>query len=311
MKTYELICVVCSSAVDPPDHTVRCIAWGQYTAVLSAAPRKAIQLPVSRKEALKSAVERQRIFEALMPEGTVLVAKSQQWLNLEQVELFLSANAVLLADLQIRLAGKSQFQITVTWDESKVFSRFRNAPELVSLFEKDVATKSMVEDTVARLRNRLANQIRELLQPKVADLLSLPIVEDILSNSVVLIANSQESTLDRCVDAIDAIWPEGFRIRQIGPSPAGSFALLNLTWVSTKDIKAAHEMLTLKIGASTDEQRRAERRILMQPDIPVEDVKWAARIVASTAPGLESGFHIAAVLSEEKGLSATKLGAVA
>lgn len=311
MKAHELICIVSGQITELPDTNTQCVNVGNYTAILSQAARRAIHLPLSRKQALRHAAQRQALFEALMRKGTVLVAKPQQWLSVSQAESCLKANANTFDALCQKLDGMCQFQVTVSWSEADVLSHFKAAPELSEVFASGNTTEAILTASIARLKARLSSQIRQMLEPAVADLIALPTVEGMLSNTVVLIRSEDEARLDTCVEAIDAIWSEGFSIRQIGPSAAGSFALLDLTWVSADDIAEAHRTLSLNLDAPREARVVARRAALMRPDVEPARIKKAAQTIEAFVPGTEDGFHLVHVISEQSSVSGAELSEVA
>ena len=311
MKTHELICIVDNGLHTPPDDQTHCVNVGPYTAILSTASRPLVSLPMSRAEAMRQAAARQALFERLLPMGTVVAAKPQLWLTPDQAATCLRANAGVLDETCAWLRHKAQFQIAVAWDAAQVLDRFRDTPEISPLFAAETTTPDALERAISRLRNRLGAHIRQLLDPVVTDIIALPITDDMLCNFAVLIPGKAEAQLDRCVEAIDAIWSDGFRIRQIGPSAAGSFALLDLAWVTADDIKAAHRLLSLDPGAPQDVVQSARRRALMTSQGDTSHIKHAARIVDATRQSGADGFHLATLLSEDQGLGDATWTAVA
>lgn len=311
MKTFELLCVLEGRSALAPDVHTQCVQVGAFSAILSSAPRKILSLPISRRDALQQAAERQALFEAMMSVGTVLVAKPQQWLTLEQADVFLRANAEMLVKLAAKLRDKAQFQVSVTWDASKVLGHFREAPELSDLFEAPAASASLIAGSVGRLRSRLSAQIRDLIDPVAPEVIALPKDDNMLCNLVVLIAAVAEPDLDTCVAQIDAIWPDGLMIRQIGPAAAGSFALLDLDWIDTGGIAAAHAMLSLKVGGCAAEREAARRAALMSAPSEAAQIRRAADIVAAAIPGAQGGLHIARIVSEGQGRGETHMTAAA
>ncbi|CAN0590126.1 unnamed protein product, partial [Ectocarpus sp. 12 AP-2014] len=283
MKAYELLCIVSGKLDAPPNAQTRIYCTADYTAVMAKKPRPALSLPLSRADALKDAAYRQKLFEALLPKGTVLVAKPRQWITLAQAVGCLTTNAAILAKLCAQLRDQVQFQITVEWEPSQVLSHFRTAPELAGLFHAQTASARQLEAALGRLRQRLATQISDLIAPVATDMLALPRAGEMLSNLAVLIPNEREIDLDLAVERVDEIWTDGLTIRQIGPSAAGSFALLDLEWISAKDIEHAHQILGIKRTAKPDAQAAARRRVLLQPNVDAIQVKRAAAIAASAS----------------------------
>ena len=311
MKHYELICIVSGEHATAPDAQTQCVHARGFTAILSKTPRKAISLPVSRAEAAKDAARRQKLFEALLPKATVLVAAPRQWLTLPQAAACLTANTTHLGELCARLQGQVQFQISVTWDASQVLAQFRTSPELAALFSSETPSAQVLERSVDKLRARLREQIHTLIAPACTDIAPLPMAGEMLSNMAVLLPETGEFDLDRAVEAVDAIWSDGLSIRQIGPSAAGSFALLDLEWIAAEAREAAFETLGLSQTATPQEIRAARKLALMRPDAQAEVIKRAAEIAEFARTAAPGGVHRITVLSEAQGHAQSRLSEVA
>ncbi len=312
MKRFELIALVAGKPDLADELDVQTVAEGNYFAVLSKRARPAIALPQSRRTALQHAAQRQAILEALQEKGTVFVARSEQWLTPQQARDVICSNPTVLADLHTWLTRKVQFQVNVSWEAAEVLARFRSSAELAPVFKSDHISAEALTKAVTVLRARLVKDIQRHLAPVIRDLVTLPTTADMLCNLVVLIDQETELQLDHAVEAIEAIWPEGLMIRQIGPSPAGSFALLNLEWVSSADVQAAYGVLGLKTGHTVDDLRRARRAALKTPNADATVIQKATRIVeVSRAVDPDQGLHLIEILAEDKGLSTTALSAVA
>ena len=303
MTSHELICIVAGRDVPPVHPKTQYVQVGGYIAVMSAVARPAILLPRSRTAALKDAAARQAIIEGLLPHGTVLVARPDQWVSHTEAEVFLRCNAAQLDKIAASLEGKWQFQITISWDQAQVMDRFRDTPELAPLFAQKSASPGQLEAALDRLRAGLVARISDILDPVVSDLIRLPCADDMLANLVVLVPQRAEAQLDHCVQAIDDIWTEGLKIKQIGPSAAGSFALLDLQWITDDQIKAAHARLSLPAPATIEALQSARRRALMASQGDTSDIREAARIIAASAGAAGQGFHLLSVLSEDQGVA--------
>lgn len=303
MKSYELICVVSGHVDGPPNAQFQCVQASGFSAILSKTPRPLMTLPASRADALKDAAKRQSIYESLLSQGTVLAVKPRQWIGIEQVPDCLRCNSVHLAKLVERLNFQVQYQITVDWDAALVLGHFRTAPEMTELFNAATPSTRLLETSLSRLRARLGNQIHDLIAPVATELIALPRLETTLCNLAVLISNDKETALDRAVEAVDALWSAGLKIRQIGPSAAGSFALLELDWISDADIKKAHAILGTNSASSHEERRAARRKVLMSPMEDTAGTKQAGDILERATQIEDNGYFFVRVSSEDQGQS--------
>lgn len=299
MKEYELLCVLSdvSDGADPGH--LRLVSQGSLTAAFLPEPRPVISLPLSRRTALQDAAHRQAMLEKLAAQGTVIVAKPRQWLTENDAVTLLQVNQAILAQTAKSLRGKAQFQITVTWDTAQVLDQFRFSSELSGVFRKGQITTAELEAAISKLRTRLSSQIEAILTTCAPTQIALPRAEGMLLNCVALLDRAAECTLDDCVAQIDAIWTEGFHIKQIGPAPAGSFALLDLAWVGSAEIDRAYATLDLEKYVSANAVKAARQRALAKSPQKADVVRRAADIISRAAPLTSSGFYFASLLSEE------------
>lgn len=269
-----------------------------YTAILGATAGRVRILPQSRHQALSSAAARMAILESAMPLGTVLPVQPGTVMSPADVARCVIANRPLLDDLTNQLAGQVQFQVTVRWCADKVLSHFRDSPELRQIFAAGRSDAQTLQKAVGALANRLSQDIAAQICAPATDSLRLPPAEDHLVNIVLRLPHDAQQALDQALEAVDAIWPEGLHIRQIGPAPAASFASLSMTTISQQDIAAAHAQLGLGSCASESAIRTARAERLRQAPHLAHQITTAATLVLAFARIGEAPFHYCQVQSD-------------
>ena len=275
-----------------------------FTAVLAAAPQPALplSLPRTRAQMLGALAQRQAQLETLMTKGTVLPVHPRTTLRIETAEATIAANLPLLEEAARWLDGLVQYQVTIRWTEAKVLAHFRDAPEIAPLFAEGNVSQGGLNAAIRNLTARLRSQMRTLLDPVVNDLMPLPTDEGMLLNIVVLVAEDAQQRLDRALERIDAIWPEGLSIRQIGPAPATSFALLHLTDIGLRDLHAARVTLSPDTD-SADSLHEARRRKLMAGTADAGAIRQAFDLLeaARRAGTPNGGFSMIRMTAQDQG----------
>ena len=302
-QKHEFIAVLSGCAEDPNiGDDLKLISSGPFYAVLTRATRPLMALPKSRRQALQGAAKRQAQLEQCMRFGTALPLRSDQWIDEDDARRFIQANTVQLAQLCDRLDRAVQYQITVQWKAEEVLTHFRDAPEIAPLYTRSAITAEALESAVSSLAARLAGFMHDTLGGVAKEVLTLPVAAALVFNAAVLVSQHRERALDQAVEEIDAIWSDGFTVRQIGPAPASSFALLSPVWVSAEQVKRAFATLGLSPGAEEAQIAAARRAALMVPGSSADHVREAAEIVhaASRLAGYHEGFHLCTVWSEDQ-----------
>ena len=300
MKTHELLGIVPLTAAPPAVEDISFCDGGAYTAVLRTTPRPVMSLPQSRKQVLIETARRQLLLEHCMPSGPIIPVRPRFFLSKQKVGQFVCANAPLLDQLTQRLDHQVQFQITVTWDPGKVLAHFRNSAELSPLFNGPTVTPAQVQKSVANLARRLHATIHAMVADVATDIAPLPHDEDVIFNAAVMVPDTGLTGLDQAVLAIDSIWSEGFHIKQIGPSPAASFVLLDPVLVSSHDIAHAYELLALGDRPSDAAIKDARRRALLAAPEHAQSLRQSASIVAAASRlgDTRDAFFLCSVRSE-------------
>lgn len=310
MQRYEWIAVVPGEKLEPPDQKTQVIHAHGFAAILAAKPQPIITLPKSRKDVLSTAAKTQAQLETLMASGPVLPVAPRTMIDAAAVPATLGANAPLLQDLTNWLHGAVQFQITVAWQAASAMDHFRDAPELAPLFEAGHVDALGLDRAMSRLITRLRHDMRGMLEPVVTDVIALPTSAEVLLNLCVLLPGKEEGKLDRCIAAIDALWSEGLSIRQIGPSPATAFALLQLTQVGGPQVQQARQVLGLFAGQGQD-IATARREALMAPNAQVHTIRHAAEVLEADARAGGNPFSLMQVQTLDQGSTSMDRAAVA
>lgn len=298
MPAQDLIALVRDMTPDAP--LAPLTAWTDARWSALVVPRKMLRPRLGRRAALKIAARRQSWLEMLLPTGTVLPALAGTRLHRDELPALLGANATALEAEADALAGRVQYQITIRCDLARARTAIRYP--LLSGATSDSAWKTCFATLVA---DRLAT-LPDVVQT------ALPTPDDVAVNVAVLLPARAGGALDKVLETIDALWPEGLSIRQIGPSPGVSFASIGLHRVESGDLSAAARVLDVAAGASAGEIRAARQTALRRPDAKVDMIRSAATLLtqaqALPAPGPFPQLH---VWAEGQAQNATMRAAVA
>lgn len=295
MTRHDLIAILPGVHTIPADLNVISQHVGDHTVVLDRQTAPAIRLPVDRKTELQNAVTRQRIFERLMLQSTVLPALPRQPLAFSDAERLVQANRPLLIEAKERLAGRSQFQIIVDWKQDSVLERFRDTAEIAPLFDLGKVSEETLTRATGDLRFRLGNEIEAQLTRVSQDLITTPGGPDTVFSGVVLVADADLPHLDQCVEKIDDIWSEGFRIQQIGPAPAASFLSLQMLWIRPPMLHQARELFETTAWPAPEQVATIRKALLRRLDASqANQIRQAAEILNAAAhlPEPEQGFPL-------------------
>ena len=288
MRTKELLAILAGDVPGALPDRLSMVRAGGLTAVFAPA---ALWAGTGRKARLRAAVRRQEQLEALMPFGTVIPLLPGTRITPGAAAAMLAANAPFFDRLAARLDGLAQFQVTVAWPEARALDHFRSGTGPFA-----------AAASVADLARDLAGMIRAALSGVAGEMTELPVSGDVFFNAALLVPSSGVAALDRALERIDALWPDGFRIRQVGPSPAVSFASVTLKRIPAGGIAAAHALFGLPPSASAEEIRD-RRRVLLKAAAPEarEALRSAAEVLLARTlvPGA-SELHLAAAWGEGK-----------
>lgn len=227
MSGRDLIAILPVSHIKSCPSGLSAISHEGFTAVLGSSSLTR-SLRLTRRAMLKGSVKRQQWIEQLMAHGTVLPVLPGTSLKPKEVQDFLQANRAFLDQQGRLLAGKVQFQVTITWNPDDAMQHFECDTEQDLQSQAEVLRRS-----VGRVWESIGSEQH-----------ALPRDENTIANDVLLIDADQELTLDAAVETIDLLWSEGLRIRQIGPSPAVSFGSLGVKRFSAAQVAAAMQVFS-------------------------------------------------------------------
>lgn len=258
------------------------------TAVLAPAPGWTERLRSGPKH---TAIRHHNRLETLMRLGPVLPFAAGTACTAQEADLLLALDAPLIARLATEIGPRRHFQLTLDWDESQVLSVFRDSPELAPLFNGSAVTPERMRTAVTALATRLRATALELLAPVLSDPIEQPRAPGSLLNLVFLLAPEDDPRLDQALQAIDALWSEGFRLRLVGPSAPISHALLDIDRADPAVVHAAADRLALAPDASKEAIAEAAKRALRAPDLAAN----AASEIRAAAQHLIRAAEIAAL----------------
>lgn len=263
MHDYDLIAVMEGRHPTAPLPDLQMIVQDDLTAVLSASPRPTTHPPQSLRQHLANVAVHLARQTACMMLSPLLPARPDTPLTRDGAAAFLTANQPFLNQLLTRYAGMAQVQVTVSWQESGVLSRFGQEPELAPLLDQATASAETFARAVHRMAVRIAAVIGADLATVATDIAPLTLAPDLLWSGVVLLPLRRLGDLNRVLDKVAAIWPDGLRIRQIGPDPITSFATLDLSPVTPRQIDQALSSFGLRSVSDLGQLAVARRRKLM------------------------------------------------
>lgn len=312
MTGYDIAAILPGNIKTVPDSPdILCVCAEEMTAILVPRPYRAMLLPQSRKAVLQAAAARQRVFEAVMPFGTVLPFRPDVVMSPAQVGSFVRVNRPLLDRLADRFADVVQYQITVSWTPQQVLNRFRDSAELEPVFAAGHTSPRILSDAVTVLATRLGDDMRVILGKAVQEIMMLPCAEDMLLNAAVLVKASDVTPLDQAVEALDAIWTEGLQVKQIGPAPGTSFATLDARNVGPAEVKKARQLLGLASDPDDAAIAAARRRALIQRPADAAAIKMAATTVSAVCRSGDSTCLLCFAISDDQAADAQQPNAMA
>lgn len=295
----ELLALVRSEAPFVPEGLGH-VTCGEWSALLRSPVRRRRIAGPTRRDRLKDAAMRQSKLESLMCNGTVLPVAPDCLVDAEELALLVSANRETLARAAGVLEGRHQYQISVTWDESRVLERFADSPELFPLTTAGRVSPHSLQSACSALAGRIKADIEERLRRISADLVCLPLTPGMVANLVLLCDARADPDLDVALEEIDSLWPEGFRIRQIGPAPGASFATLVFRQTTLSEVRQALRRFDLRGDWTIADLKSARKTALRRTPEQTNTIHAQAHLLSAySAAGRPTGpFCLADVWSE-------------
>jgi hypothetical protein len=255
MPEFDVIAVLEGKHHTPPLPDLQMIVQHDLTAVLAATARPAMRPPQSLAQHLQDAARHLTWQTACMQTAPLLPVRLDTPLTREGAAAMLTANHPFLTQLLTRYAGMAQVQVTVTWNEAEALHRFG----------ADIAPSGDPQD-MGKLSQQVALRLSMTIGAELAsfstEISPLPLAPGLVWSGVILLPLRRLSDLQRAVQRLQAIWPEGLHIRQIGPDPVTSFATLDLTDVTMRQLDQALTSFGLRSVADLGQLAMARRRRL-------------------------------------------------
>jgi hypothetical protein len=292
---HEIIAILPCEAAQLPSGLTGVVGRGA-TAVLAPAPGWAERLTGGPKQ---TAVRHHSRLEALMAMGSVLPFAAGIACTPEEAALLLRLDAPLIARLAAEIGPRRHFQLALDWDESRVLAAFRDSPELAPLFSGAAVTPEALRQAITALADRLSATALRLLDPVAEDPVEQPRAPGCLLNLVFLLRPEDEPRLDAALQAIDALWSEGLRLRLIGPSAPISHALVDIDRADVAALAAAADLLKVAPEAGPEAVTEAAKAALRSPDLAAnaaEQIRAAARLLLRAGDIAALGLSGAATL---------------
>lgn len=279
--SHEIIAILPGISDGPPlPEGLIAVAGREARAILAPAIGWQRLLGGGAKQA---AIRHHARLEALLPGGPVLPFRIGVACSRDEAALVLEIDAALISRLGREIGDRRHYQLTLAWDEARVLDRFRDSPELASLFAGAAVTAEALRDAVAALAKRLRDTALGILEPAICEPLEQPRSPGDLLHLVFLLAPGEEKSLETALETIDALWPEGFRLRLIGPSAPISHGLLDLDRADSAALHAAARRLDLPLdtidAACIAQASRGALRHSGLPANEADQIRQAARLL--------------------------------
>ena len=256
---------------------IKLIGYGEITAVVMV---QSVDQPVSRdrQELVRKLLVHQQLVEKFMEIAAVLPVKFGTLApNRESVELALERGRDKFITAFSELSGKTQFEITVSWDVAEVFAEIAKEPTVIDL-KADLAAMSendrhlnldqlgkLVKETLDHRRTQIGKALLDALLHVGFDGIVNPVLNDsIVLNMALLVDIDRTEALDLCLDELDNTFHNALTLRCVGPMPPHSFATVEIIYMEPTKVSHACCILELVAANSFEEVRSAYHRLARQ-----------------------------------------------
>lgn len=204
------------------------------------------------------------------------------------------------------VAGKTQFEVLVTWDLGGVFAAIADEPairqakawacEVGGQAGQDAAARlgALVKQSLERRRGQLADHLAKAVRTVAIDTVVGPLMDDrMILNLALLVASDDAEALDGCLRSLDKVYDGALTLRCVGPLPPHSFATVEVTFLEPGRLRWARRTLEVAPGEDAVAVRAAYRRLAKSahPDV-ADDPAGAGRLAKLTeAYRMLSSFH--------------------
>jgi hypothetical protein len=263
------------------DDGLQLITQGPFAAV-ARTTAEASFAGRGRQELARLLLSHQQTIESVMARAPVLPVKFATVApDRESVERCLASGAAKFAEAFGRLAGRTQFEVLVTWDLDKVFTEIARSAEVVRLKSELAATGQVdraasvklgtaVKGLLDERRDAVSEKLSGELRGIAIDAIDNALMDDrMVLNLALLIGRSQAAALDRCLEALDGAYDGKLNFRCVGPLPPHSFATVEVSFLDAGKVSWARGVLELDEVADAEDVRAAYRRLAkrVHPDL--------------------------------------------
>jgi hypothetical protein len=269
------------AGVDNHHDEVYSLPYGDVAAIVSASTR-ADYRDLNRQEAVSYLVAHQRVVEAVMQNFPLLPVKFGTVLPDEAwVRRLLEQGMSLFQPALAKFADRVQMEVVILWNLQEVFQEIGQEEAIVRLKAQVVAhppeeteadrialgrmVQASLEQRRAALRDRLLLSLRQVA----LEVMINPLMDDsMVVNVALLVDEAGWAALDERLELLDEEFEGRLHFRCVGPLPPYSFATVEVQLPSFETVNEARRWLGLKERATTDEIRRAYRRLAgrLHPD---------------------------------------------
>ncbi len=272
----------------------RVIACGGLGAVVSGHRGAADFRALPRERLLHCLLAHQRVVERVVVRHVVLPVRFGTVLEDDgEVRGLVSQNQGTLSRALASMRGMAEMEVAATWEIGRILQEIGREPSVMSARERiERSGHPSTEDRaeVGRFVKSRMDARREAVQARAIDLLGSlaaqvathPLLDDrMVMNAAFLVASEAMSAFDRRVRELDALFDGQIAFRVVGPLPPYTFATVNATRMSGRQLEEARQVLGLN-GEALNERvvRRAYRRLAAraQRQLPGDDPGAEARL---------------------------------
>lgn len=252
------------------------VEHGAYAAIVQPTTENSLA-GRGREELARLLLDHQRTVEGIMAQAPVLPVKFATIApERGSVERCLENGAAEFAEAFARLAGKTQFEVVVTWDLDQVFAEIAQSPEVIRL-KSELATTGQIDQAASvrlgaavkglleQRRGTVSGQLSDALRAIAGDAIDNAVMDDrMVLNQALLIDSNGGDALDRCLEALDAAHDGRLNFRCIGPLPPHSFATVDVSFLGADEITRARHTLGLEEDIDIGAVRAAYRAMAKQ-----------------------------------------------
>lgn len=230
-----------------------------------------------RQDLARLLLAHQQVVEGIMAQMPVLPVKFATVApDRASVERCLASGEAEFAKTFVRLAGKTQFEILVTWGLDQVFAQIARSPEVIRLKQemaRPVELGAAVKGLFDERRGEVAEGLSAALRAIATDVVDNALMDDrMVLNLALLIDAAKAGALDDCLEELDAAHDGMLNFRCVGPLPPYSFGTVEASFLDAGQLSWARGVLELGEDLDVAAVRNAYRRLArkLHPDVAGE-----------------------------------------